>query len=78
VIVGGFDVRGRPYVQGVVELRRLNISEPVLFLLDTGADTNCLHSKDALNLRIPRERLDNLAEVGGGAENFNVRQSRSL
>ena len=47
-------------MQGVVELRRRNISEPVLFLLDTGADTNCLHSKDALNLRIPRERLDNL------------------
>ena len=45
-----------------------------MFLLDTGADSTCLHSKDSTNLEIPRERLGNLAEVGGiggGAEYFN-------
>ena len=74
MIVGGFDVRGRPYIQGVVAIPRLNISGPVMFLLDTGADSTCLHSKDSINLEIPRERLGNLAEVGGiggGAEYFN-------
>ena len=45
-----------------------------MFLLDTGADSTCLHSKDSTNLQIPRERLGNLREVGGiggGAEYFN-------
>ena len=65
MIVGEFDARGRPYVQGVVELRRLNVSGSVVFLLDTGADSTCLNTNDALNLQIPSERLGNLAEVGG-------------
>ena len=73
MIVGEFDVRGRPYVPGVVVIPRLNISGSVVFLLDTGADATCLHTNDALNLQIPSERLGNLAQVGGiggGAEYF--------
>ena len=65
MIVGRFDVRGRPYVAGVVVIPRLNILGVVVFLLDTGADSTCLHTNDALNLQIPIERLGNLAEVGG-------------
>ena len=36
-----------------------------MFLLDTGADSTCLNTNDALNLQIPSKRLGNLAEVGG-------------
>ena len=73
MIVGEFDVRGRPYVPGVVVIPRLNISGSVVFLLDTGADSTCLHTNDATSLEIPLERLGNLTEVGGiggGAEYF--------
>ena len=73
MIVGEFGVRGRPYVPGVVVIPRLNISGSVVFLLDTGADSTCLHVSDATSLEIPFERLGNLAEVGGiggGAEYF--------
>ena len=73
MIVGGFDARGRPYVPGVVVIPRLSISGAVVFLLDTGADSTCLHTNDAASLEIPFERLGNLAEVGGiggGAEYF--------
>ena len=65
MIVGEFDFRGRPYVPGVVVIPRLNISGPVVFLLDTGADSTCLHTNDTANLEISLERLGNLAEVGG-------------
>lgn len=57
MIVGEFDARGRPYVKGELTLPRLGVSHGVNFLLDTGADSTCLHPRDARTLRIPFGRL---------------------
>ena len=35
MIIGEFDDRGRPYVEGLVIIPRLNVREVVTFLLDT-------------------------------------------
>ncbi len=45
MIIGEFDDRGRPYVEGRVIIPRLNINEIVTFLLDTGADGTCLPTR---------------------------------
>lgn len=57
MIVGKFDARGRPYVKGELTLPRLGVSHDVNFLLDTGADSTCLHPRDARMLGIPFGRL---------------------
>ena len=59
MIVGRFDEHGRPFVEGRVTIPRLRVDERVLFLLDTGADSTCLHPRDADPVGIPFSRLGN-------------------
>ena len=59
MIVGRFDERGRPFVECRVTIPRLRVDERVLFLLDTGADSTCLHPRDADPVGIPFSRLGN-------------------
>ena len=59
MIVGGFDRHGRPYVEVRVTIPRLQVDEKVLFLLDTGADSTCIHPQDTESLGIPISELRN-------------------
>ena len=73
MITGWFDQRKRPYIRGVVLIPRFRVWQSVNFLLDTGADLTCLHSKDAKSLQIPEHALHgatNRDGVGGGADYF--------
>ena len=65
MITGFFSSRGRPYIYGTVTLPRFGVSADVPFLLDTGADSSCLHSEDARNLAVPESSLGNESSVGG-------------
>ena len=70
MIVGRFSSDGRPFVQGRVKIPRLQVDDKVDFLLDTGADSTCLHPDDVTSLRIPVSKLSNLAPsrgVGGAS-----------
>ena len=65
MITGFFSRNGRPYIFGTVTLPRLRVSTTVPFLLDTGADSSCLHSEDTSNLAVPESSLRNRSSVGG-------------
>ena len=65
MITGFFSGRGRPFILGTVTLPRFGVSTDVYFLLDTGADSSCLHSQDARNLAVPQGSLGNESSVGG-------------
>ena len=47
-----------PFVFALVDLWRLGIRETVLFLVDTGSNTTCLHSDDVNRIGIDYRRLD--------------------
>ena len=73
MIVGRFDNRGRPYVKGLVNFPRLKVSVETLFLLDTGADSTCLHPLDAEKAHIPFSELRDIQTykgVGGSSPYF--------
>ena len=57
MITGYFDERGRPYVEGQVQIPRLNIIGRVYFLVDTGATATSLSPNDTRNLRVPISEL---------------------
>ena len=65
MITGFFSSRGRPYISGIVTLPRFGVSADVSFLLDTGADSSCLHLEDTRELAIPESSLGNESYVGG-------------
>ena len=74
MIVGHFDAFGRPYVKGRVIIPRLDVSENVSFLVDTGADSTCLHPRDALGAGVPFGRLRNRElsrGIGGSSPYFH-------
>ena len=74
MIIGEFDDRGRPYVEGRVIIQRLNINGIVRFLLDTGADRTCLHPRDARRARMPFDQLGNRRTsrgIGGSSSYFS-------
>lgn len=65
MIVGNFSGDGRPFVQGRLVIPRLDIDGYVDFLVDTGADTTCLHPDDGIQLNCPFDRLANPIGFGG-------------
>ena len=65
MITGFFSVRGRPYIEGTVTLPRFGVSAGVPFLLDTGADSSCLHFRHTRRLAVPESSLSNQSYVGG-------------
>jgi len=65
LITGFFSSRGRPYIYGTVTLPRFGVSVDVPFLLDTGADSSCLHFSHTSELAVPESNLGNESYVGG-------------
>ena len=65
MITGFFSNRGRPYIFGTVALPRFGVSVDVPFLLDTGADSSCLHFRHTSELAVPESSLSNESSVGG-------------
>ena len=65
MITGFFSDIGRPYINGTVTLPRFGVSADVPFLLDTGADSSCLHLDDTLKLAVPVSSLGNESSVEG-------------
>ena len=59
MIVGYFDERERPYVEGLVRIPRLNVIGRVHFLVDTGATVTSLSPNDGNNLLVPVAELAN-------------------
>ena len=57
MIFGAFDEDGRPYIRGQLAIPRLGVKGYVTFLVDTGADSTCIHPEDARRVGIPFERL---------------------
>lgn len=57
MIIGYFDERGRPYVEGRVWVPRLNVSGWIDFLVDTGATATSLSPNGTRRLRVPISEL---------------------
>ena len=57
MIAGEFDPQGYPTVWGRLDLSQWNVSYTVPFLLDTGADITCLHTRDSRRVHIPFSAL---------------------
>ena len=73
MIVGQFGPLGRPYVESRLIIPRLQVSRRISFLLDTGADSTCLHPGDARDSAIPFRRLGNRSfsrGIGGRSAYF--------
>ena len=65
MITGFFSEIGRPYISGTVALPRFGVSTYVTFLLDTGADSSCLHFRHTSELAVPESSLGNEVHAGG-------------
>ena len=73
MIVGWFNEIGRPYVEGRVIIPRLHVNHAIPFLVDTGADSTCLHPSDAWEAGIPFRQLGNRRGsrgIGGVSQYF--------
>ena len=72
MIVGRFDSLGRPYLSSRLLIPRLQLNQRIEFLLDTGADSTCLHPRDARNATIPFDQLGNtrLSRGVGGQSTY--------
>ena len=57
MIFGAFDEGGRPFKRGQLAIPHLGGKGHVTFLVDTGADSTCIHPEDAQRVGIPFERL---------------------
>ncbi len=66
MITGRFgDTSGRPFIEGLLILPRLNVQGNVSFLMDTGADSSMVMPNDAKRLAIPYDKLQGDRECGG-------------
>lgn len=65
MIIGYFDERGRPYVEGRVWVPRLNVSGWIDFLVDTGATATSLSPNGTRRLRVPISELVNPVQHRG-------------
>ena len=65
MIHGYFDQYGRPYVEGRLIIERLGIDGRVHFLVDTGADSTALHSRDGERLNCRFDLLSSPLSMGG-------------
>ncbi len=65
MILGEFDERGRPYIEGRLIIPRLRVDHWMFFLLDTGAERTCLHPRDVGRARIPIEELGGAMQSRG-------------
>ena len=70
-MIAGYFENGRPHVSTHVsthvEIQRLHIRGTIPLLVDTGADTTCIHPKDGATLLIPYQQLDRPTTVRGVA-----------
>ena len=71
----GVSLTPAPYVEATVYLPRLQVSNRVDFLIDTGADRTCIHPVDMekLNIDYRRLRRNNLitgSGIGGGLDYY--------
>ena len=79
MIAGNFDTYGRPLLECRVIIPRLQVNGRTPFLLDTGADSTCLHQIDAERLRIPFDQLSNRSYSRGvGGRSTYFRESAFL
>ncbi len=73
MIAGWFNEVGRPYVEGRVIIPRLRVNHANPFLVDTGADSTCIHPSDAREVGIPFPQLGNRRGsrgIGGMSQYF--------
>ena len=61
-----------PYVPAFIDFPRLGITDKILFLIDTGTDSTCLHPRDIGNLRIDYRRLAESSLRSSGGIGGNV------
>lgn len=73
MILGEFDERGRPLIEGRLLIPRLRVDHWITFLLDTGAERTCLHPRDTNRARIPIETLGGVIQSRGvgGLSTYN-------
>ena len=72
MIVGHFDSLGRPYLTSRLIIPRFRLNQRIELLLDTGADSTCLHPRDTRNADIPLGQLGNtrLSRGVGGQSTY--------
>ena len=71
-----FGPRNAPYVSCRVILPRFGLDRRIDFLMDTGADSTCLHPSDAQDLGVPFDMLRDASissGIGGGASYYRER-----
>ena len=79
MITGVFDLHGYPTVWGRLDIPRWNVSYPVPFLLDTGADVTTIHPRDAGPAGVPFDLLGVGVTVGGiGGQSTYYREPAML
>ena len=76
MIVGFYDLYGRPAVKGLVTINLVGVQCAVNFLVDTGADVTCLHYPDVAVADMNSQILEEVSQaarfggVGGAADYF--------
>ena len=73
MIIGTLDPAARPYVSCRLMLPRFGIVARTMFLVDTGADSTYLHTRDSMRMGVPFDLLEgSIASrgIGGRATYF--------
>ncbi len=79
MIIGQFDERGRPFIEGRLLIPRLGLAGRVNFLVDTGASGMLLHPRDASDMDLPFGKLVNpVQRVGIGGAHTYYTESASI